>query len=141
MCPKENKRLAEFLQKIFSDAQTHELALDEDKRQSLTGCAILTDAGSIFGNVLGNLASHDNPDGSSPVGDVLDNVESHKTLLRTDFGIAVVAVTAPVDPETSEFIPLDWNFFGREKRILTEAGVDAVLYLCPNTKQQEMMPL
>ena len=141
MCPKKNKRLAEFLQSIFAEAHASEMKLDEDKRKPLTGCAILTDTGNIFGSVASNLASHDNPDGSSPLADVIDNLEGHKALLRTDFQISVVAVTAPLDPETSEFIQLDWSFFGREKRILTEAGVGAVLYLCPTTNQHMMMAL
>lgn len=141
MCPKKNKKLAEFLQRIFAEAQAGEMKLEEGERRPLTGCAILTDTGNIFGSIVSNLASHDNPDGSSPLAEVIENLEGHKTLLRTDFQISVVAVTASIDPETSEFVQLDWSFFGREKRMLTEAGVDAVLYLCPNTNQHKMMTL
>lgn len=141
MCDEDNKKIADFLKIRFDEAQAREAKLAAEEQKPLTVCAIMTDEGSIFASISSNVASHDNIEGSSPLEEALEGLNLHKRRIKTDFNITVVAVTTSVDPESSELIPIDWSYFGREKRMLEEAGVNEVLHICPDTDRQMVLSL
>jgi len=139
MLDKGIERLKQNISHMFKDVVFPEPQEGDDGATSPVvipvACSILTEQGAIFGARVENHANKKNADGGSAIAEALNRVEEGKTLMGQDFRIAMLAVSS------KDLQPIDWDYFGLEKRLLQEQGITKIVYVCPDNGQHRVCEL